>query len=94
MTDKEEEIFWDLVDKFIEYANEASQEKDLGMVNAALINASARFSAFYLAISAESKKDLQADSEDSIRYLVDEFKKQLVLNVDDYVENYKLFTKN
>lgn len=89
----EETQFWQLMDELIEKANSASSQMDLGVVNAALMQASARFSAFYLAASSESRNDLKEDKEESIHRFGGDYKRRLADNLEDYIENYKVYMR-
>lgn len=86
----DEELFWSLLEGFIAQANEKAEEVDLGIVASALMNASARFSAFYLAQSSESRKDLKEDKDTLVLDISREFKKRFAENLEDYIENYKV----
>lgn len=86
----DEELFWTLLEGFIIQANEKAEDVDLGIVASALMNASARFSAFYLAQSSESRKDLKEDKDTLVVDVSREFKKRFAENLEDYIENYKV----
>ena len=89
-----EQQYWDLVESIIENVNAACEEHELGLVNGALMQAAARFNAFYLAASSESRKDLKEDREGSVRDFGAEYKKMLADNLDDYIENYKVYMRD
>lgn len=93
MNAEQEAAYWALVESFIAQANEASAEQDLGLINGALMQAAARFNAFYVAASSESRKDLKEDVDGSIRDFGSEYKRLLSENFDDYVENYKVYMR-
>lgn len=89
----EETQFWDAVDAFIDTANLASDTVDPGIVSSAMLYAAARFSAFYVASFAESRKDFLQDSDETVRHYSEEFKKLFQENMTDYGENYKIYMK-
>ena len=89
----EKELFWDLVDEFIKLANEKSHDIDLGIVNSALLSASARYSSFYVAVNAASKRDLVDDKSESVQYLGGQYKKQLAENLEDYIDHFDSFVE-
>lgn len=89
--DNAEDKFWDVVDQFIASANEATEQHDFGMVASAMLNAAARFSAFYVAGSSESRADLKEDKDALIADVSREFKKRFALDLEDYIENYKVY---
>ena len=90
----DEDIFWGIVDELIELANEKSADVDMGIVNAALMNATARFNAFYVASSSESRNDLKEDKDDSIQRMGAEYKRLYAENLEDYIENYKVYLRS
>ncbi len=90
-SEKKDQAYWDIVDGFIEHANTYSDEYDQGVVAAAIMNAAARFSAYYVAGSSESRKDLKEDKDVLIQDVSREFKKGFAENLEDYIENYKIY---
>ncbi|VUD61607.1 hypothetical protein TDB9533_02849 [Thalassocella blandensis] len=94
MDQTQEQQYWALVESFIEKANASCEENELGLVNGALMQAAARFNAFYLAASSESRKDLKEDKESSVKDFGGEYKKLLAENLDDYIENYKVYMRD
>ncbi len=90
-TDQE---YWNIVDAFLEQANTHSEKHDIGMVTSALMNAAARYSAFYVAGSSESRKDLKEDKDVLVQDISREFKQRFASNLEDYIENYKVYLVN
>lgn len=93
MSDSTNNDFMVLLEGFIEQANGQSQKHDLGMVTQALIAASARFSAHYVASACESRKDLKEDKNEAVHQFGAEFKRELARAMDDYIENYKVYLR-
>jgi hypothetical protein len=94
MTDNlDEKQFWDLVDQFIQQANEACEQLDPGMVSAALLNATARFNAFVVASSSLDRKEYIEEMEPSLNYLTGRYREILRNNLDDYHEHYKVYIR-
>ena len=89
-----QELFWRFVENVIELANERAEELDPGLVSSALLQAASRYSAFYVAGSSESRKDLMEDKDDAIARFSGEFKKQFASDLEDYIENYKVYLRN
>ena len=89
----QDEKYWDLVEEFILRANEKLEGADLGIVSSALLEASARFGAFYVASSSEDRKELKQDRDSTITDFGGEYKKRLADNLDDYIENYKVYMR-
>lgn len=89
-----EESYWQLVEEIIELANKRAEELKPGVVSSALLQATSRYSAFYVAGSSESRKDLIEDKDDAIANISQEFKKQFASNLEDYIENYKVYLRS
>lgn len=90
----EQDAYWNLVEGFVEQANTSLDEHDLGVVSDALMEAAARFAAFYAASSSETRKDLKEDKDDTVHDFGGEFKRKLAGNLDDYIENYKVYMRD
>ena len=90
---QDETLFWNLVDDLIERANESAADADMGIVNAAMMEACARFNAYYVALSSESKADLKEDKEDAVKRFGGEYKSRLASNINDYIDNFKVYLK-
>ncbi len=90
MNDNEKQ-FWGLVESFIAQANEATENIDTGIVVSALIESAARYSAFYSAAGAAERKEFKAELNTSIEEFSEDYKKRLVQNFEDYLENYKIY---
>lgn len=88
-----DERYWSLVQEFVALANAKLQDDDLGVVSEALMEASARFSAFYAAASSENRKDLKEDKESTVQDFGGEYKRRLADSLDDYIENYKVYMR-
>lgn len=91
MTNKEDDQFWDLVDAFIEKANDACDDQDPGAVSAALLNAAARFNAFVVATSSINRKEYIEEIESAQKYLTGRYAELVRNHLDDYRENYKIY---
>lgn len=87
----DDQAYWDLVEDFIGRANEACDRADPAAVSAALLHASARFSAFVVAASSLDRKELTEELEPSLQYLTGQFREQLRTDLADYRENYKVY---
>ncbi len=82
--------YWDVVSDFIEQANKCTEDRTPGEVASALLNAAARYSAFYLAGSSESRKDLKEDKDALVQDVSREFKKRFAENLEEYIADYKI----
>lgn len=94
MSDNNEDtLFWNLVDSFIEQANNACEETDPGVVSAALLNAAARFNAFVVAASSIDRKEYIEEIESARNYLTGRYRELVGENLEDYRENYKVYVR-
>jgi hypothetical protein len=71
-------------DIFIEQANKQCEEIDHQLVNASLLYASARFSAFITASMSESKESYEQSADAAIEFYLEEFKKMLKEHMQQY----------
>ena len=86
--------FWQRADEYIEIANDQSKSESTGKVGASLIYASARFSAFDLASSSSNAKEMKADKDEAISFYVEQFRKMITENMDEYIENFEDYKPN
>jgi len=93
-TASDEQIF-DLVDKLVELANQATDDGlDAGSAHQALMYATARYGAFIVAASSESKQDYEQDIPESRSFFMDQFRQLLNENFDDYRSHYSDYLEN
>lgn len=93
MSNTEDNQFWDLVDAFIDKANESCDTLDPGLVSAALLNAAARFNAFVVAGSSLDRKEFIDEIESAQKYLTGRYSELVRNNLDDYRDNYKVYIR-
>ena len=93
MSNTEDDQFWDLVDSFIQKANDSCEELDPGLVSAALLNAAARFNAFVVASSSIDRKEYIDEIESAQKYLTGRYHELVRNNLDDYRDNYKVYIR-
>jgi hypothetical protein len=94
MSKQDDDIFWDLVEKFIEQANQSCEEVDPGIVSAALLNAAARFNAFAVASDSLDKKEYAEEVDSALNYLTGRYREILRDHLEDYRENYANYIGN
>jgi|GEM_PF-1489902 len=78
------ENFIKLADVFIDQANKQCDGADHQLVNAALLYASARFSAFITASMSESKESYESGIDSAIEFYSEEFNKMLKEHMKQY----------
>lgn len=91
---QEEDIYWELVESFIETANTACDKVDPGVVSSAILNAAARFNAFVVAHSSIDRKEFTEDMDDSVHYLAGRYREFLKGHMEDYREHYKVYIRS
>ena len=80
--------FWKRADAVIDLANEQCGNAPKGDVGLSLLYAAARFSAYFVALKAKGRQQMEAEREIAIACLTDYFKAVLIENLDDYSENF------
>ncbi len=90
---KMDKDFFKRTDAFISTANELAKEFDLGKVSASLLYAAARYNAFIVASSAESKEAADRNKVEAIDYFVDQYRAMLIANMDDYINKFDEYLK-
>lgn len=91
----DDERFWQRVDAFIQDANRGcAAGEDPALVSAALLRASARFSAFAVANASLDRKAYIDEMDSALDYVTGQFREQLREDLEDYRENYKIEIAN
>lgn len=80
--------FIKMADEFIEQANKQCTDNDHQLVNASLLYASARFSAFITAALAESKEGYEKGVNKAIDFYLKEFEKMLKEHMSQYTSTF------
>jgi hypothetical protein len=89
MSDKKiDKDFWDRADAIIGIANEQSSRVPASEVSASLIYAAARFTSFTVASMSTDIENLKKDKQKAVAYFSKQYRKMLVANIDDYIDNY------
>lgn len=93
MADPFDDAFYKRADAHINLANEAVGEATPEMVNASMMFASARFSAFISARGFQSGEAMAAKREETVKYFVEGFQQMLEGNLDAYIRNFDAYMK-
>ncbi|QGZ39380.1 uncharacterized protein DUF3144 [Pseudoduganella flava] len=82
--------FWQLIDQFIQFANEKGQASGAPphVAGAALMFAASRFNAFLLARNAGTVEKFAANRDEALAYFRQQFDKMMAENVNDYEQNF------
>jgi hypothetical protein len=85
--------FYDRADEHLRVASDHLSEASQGKVSASLMYACARFNAWVSANHRQSPAELKSAYGETIEYFVAEYRKMLVQNLDDYVDNFKQYNE-
>ncbi len=84
MSEEQNDELLQVVESFINLANEHATKISPGAVSSAMLYAASRFNSFIVATNAE---DFSDEKESSIQYFLDQHEKMLRDNMDDYEKN-------
>ena len=80
--------FFQRADAYIDVANQQATQVNRGKVSASMMFATARFNAWVSASGAESGEDLAAVKQEALDYFLEEYRKMLEENLDEYIEHF------
>ena len=84
MTDKKQQLeFYEIADKYIDLANELAKSIEPTNIGTALRYAAARYNTFEASLNTN---DLAKEKDKMIDLLVDDYRKMLNANMDDYIQ--------
>ena len=91
---KEDPTFYKRADEHIRLSNnQVSEEIGRGMVSASFLYSAARFNAYVSASSFNSSQELIEAKEATMKFFMEEYKKMLEENIDDYILNFSEYLK-
>ena len=93
MADPFDDAFYARADAHINLANEEAEEASHEAVNASMMFASARFSAFLSARGFKSGEAMAAKREETVEYFVAGFRQMFEGNLDAYIRNFDAYLK-
>lgn len=85
--------FFSRADAHIKLANEQMQSATRGKVSASTLYAAARFNAWVSACGFASGAEMAERKADAVSYFVEQYKKMLEENIDDYIANFERYMK-
>ena len=87
--------FYKRADEHIKLSNnQISKDIPLGDIGASMMYSTARFNAWMNAYSCNNGVEMQVQKQETIEYFVEEFRKMLNKNLDDYIENFDSYMKD
>ena len=91
MADPFDDAFYKRADAHIALANEEAEDTSHEAVNASMMFASARFSAFLSARGFKSGEAMAAKREETVEYFVAGFRQMFEGNLDAYIKNFDAY---
>jgi len=88
-----DEHFYDRADCYIDVANNQCHSIGRGKVSASFMYALARFNAWLSATGFKSADEMRVKREETIDYFVDQYRKNLEDNLDQYINNFDEYMK-
>ncbi|MCK5497601.1 MAG: DUF3144 domain-containing protein [Gammaproteobacteria bacterium] len=89
--DEVDVIYRQMIDSFIDRANELAEENSPENVGMAMLFAASRFNAFVVSQHAENLKDYEKDVAKAQQFFVSQYKEMLTGNLDDYKKVYQKY---
>ena len=80
--------FYDRADAHIHLSNDQLKNASLGKVSASMMYSVARFNAYVSACGWNNGEEMKAAKEETITYFVNEYRKMLEENLDDYSTHF------
>jgi hypothetical protein len=83
--------FYAWADAHIHLSNDQCGEIGRGKVSASMMYATARFNAWVSACGFNSAQEMSAARAETVEYFVDQYRKMLEENLDDYIEHFNRY---
>lgn len=90
-TPTSDEQFWQLVDAFINLANDKAQTLDRNTIGPAILFAATRFNAYMLAVSTGNQEAFAQQKDAAIQYYKEQHEKMLNDNFGDFETNFEKY---
>ena len=81
----------ELVDSFVDHANELSGHNSIENVGMAMLFAAARFNAYVVSQHADNKEAFKADLPRAREFFIQQYQEMLEENLEDYGEVYEKY---
>lgn len=94
MDDEEVDVIYrQMIDSFIDRANELADQNSQENVGMALLFAASRFNAFVVSQHAEKLEDYEKDMEKARQFFTNQYREMLAENLEDYKKTYQKYYK-
>ena len=91
--DEVDVIYRQMIDSFIDQANELAEQNSPENVGMALLFAASRFNAFVVSQHAENLEDYEKDMAKAEQFFTSQYKEMLTENFEDYKNTYQKYYK-
>ena len=91
--DEVDVIYRQMIDSFIDRANELADQNSEENVGMALLFAASRFNAFVVSQHAENLEDFEKDEEKAQQFFTSQYQEMLTENLEDYKKVYQKYYK-
>lgn len=87
--------FYKRADEHIKLSNnQISKDIPLGDISASMMYSTARFNAWMNAFSCDNSVEMKVQRQETIDYFIEEYRKMLNENLDEYIENFDAYMKD
>jgi hypothetical protein len=87
--------FYQRADQHIKLSNnQITKDMPVGNISASMMYSTARFNAWMQAYTCDSSVEMSVKKNEAIDYFVDEYRKMLNENLDEYIENFDAYMKD
>lgn len=93
MSSDADDQFYDRAQEHLRVASEQLGDVPRGHVSASMMYACARFNVWVSAANKGSPEELRKSYGKTIEYFVAQYRKMLVTNLDDYVDNFHEYAR-
>lgn len=91
---KVDDEFYERADAHIHLSNDQiSETATSGQVSASNMYATARFNAWISACGWNNGQEMAASKQETLDYFVNEYRKMLEENLDEYIQNFKSYMR-
>lgn len=80
--------YFERADEHINLSNKQLEDATMGQVGASMMYSSTRFNAWVSACGWQNQEDMAGAKQRTIKYFVDEYKRMLTENIEDYIANF------
>ena len=86
--------FYERADQHIKLSNnQISKDITVGNISASMMYSTARFNAWMQAYTCNSSIEMSLKKNETIEYFMEEYRKMLIENLDEYIENFDAYMK-